>query len=347
MSDSIDFQSLKDWFLESRRELPWRNNPSPYAVWVSEVMLQQTRASVVVPYFERWMEQFPTVDHLAGASLDEVIKLWEGLGYYSRARNLLAGAQYVQKNYGGKIPETAKELAGIKGLGPYTVGAIRSFAFHRKAAAVDGNVLRVIARHFQIEEDIASGKTVNRIRELLEEILPNVEPWVVNEALIELGATICGKTPQCGECPLRRTCKGRIHGVASSLPIKSSKSRTVQLHRAVAVIQCNGRFLVRRGEAGKVMHDLHEFPFFETEKQGISIEALKKRVFQDLALEVTFLNALSNVSHTFTKYRVHLVPAVFEAKEVKEVEGFLWCSLKELNKLAFSSGHRKIFQMLI
>jgi len=174
-----EIQALKRWFLEVQRDFPWREDPSPYRVWVSEVMLQQTRAEVVVPYFERWMARFPTVEVLAEAPLDEVIKLWEGLGYYSRARNLHQGAQQIVRDYGGKLPNSADKLKKIKGIGPYTVGAILSFAFHQKVPAVDGNVLRVMSRYQRIEEDIAKQKTVKMIGQRVAEILPEKEPRIV------------------------------------------------------------------------------------------------------------------------------------------------------------------------
>src|SRR3990167_4180187 len=149
----FDHESLKRWFFINRRILPWRENPSPYEVWVSEVMLQQTRVSVVIPYFNRWMKHFPTISDLAKASIEAIIKVWEGLGYYSRARNLHEGAKYLLQFHAGELPDSPEHLKKVRGLGPYTIGAIRSFAFKQKAAAIDGNVLRVIARYFSIMEE--------------------------------------------------------------------------------------------------------------------------------------------------------------------------------------------------
>ena len=159
---------LKRWFLDQKRDFPWRENPSPYAVWVSEVMLQQTQAAVVISYFERWMQRFPTIQALADAPLEDVIKEWEGLGYYARARNLHAGARYVVENYEGQLPANAEQLYKIKGLGHYTVGAILSFAFQQRKAAVDGNVLRVLARYYGITDDIGKSATVKKCKDLLK-----------------------------------------------------------------------------------------------------------------------------------------------------------------------------------
>jgi A/G-specific adenine glycosylase len=346
MSYLIDFQSLKEWFLREGRDLPWRKNPSPYDVWISEVMLQQTQVLTVIPYFERWMKKFPTIHHLGRASGDEVIKMWEGLGYYSRARSLLEGARYVIENHEGRIPRTEEELKKIKGLGPYTIGAIRSFAFHQKTAAVDGNVLRVITRYLMIRDDIASAKTVQKIRNTLEEQLPDKESWIINEALIELGATVCRKVPLCDKCPLRMRCKSHINGTAKEFPIKTPPPKTKPLYRAVAVICCGNLFLVRRGRQGQIMSDLHEFPYFETPKQGMSSHELTAIIAGELFLKVAFIELLDAIIHTFTRYRAHLFPMKFETKKPVPVRGYQWLSLEELDKLAFSSGHRKIHRMI-
>jgi A/G-specific adenine glycosylase len=181
---TCEVEKLRSWFLSQRRDLPWRENTTPYAVWVSEIMLQQTQVAVVIPYFQRWMDKFPTICSLAAASIEEVIKEWEGLGYYARARNLHAGAQYVVKNHAGELPETEAELRKIKGLGDYTIGAIRSFAFNHKAATVDGNVLRVLARYYGISDDISKMKSVKKFQGLAQSLLPEIEPWIISESLM-------------------------------------------------------------------------------------------------------------------------------------------------------------------
>lgn len=348
MTPTLDHQALIEWFLHEKRDLPWRNNPSPYAVWVSEVMLQQTQVSVVIPYFEKWMKRFPTVGDLAKASEGEVVKLWEGLGYYSRARNLLEGARYVCAYFDGKVPSDPQELAKIKGLGPYTIGAIRSFAFHEKAAAVDGNVLRVVTRYFQITDDISKGKTVKTIQQTVLEVLPDDGHWIVNEALIELGATICTKKPNCSVCPLKRSCRSRMNGKVAEIPFKSVKLQTIQLSRAVTVIyHPDGSLLLRRGAPGKIMHGLHEFPFLEIPESEITLYGLKSYISKEMQLKVIFQKNLDKVSHSFTQYRAQLHPYLFITEEKKAVEGYEWYGPEEIQALAFSSGHRKVLQNLI
>ncbi len=352
MHHFLDTPSLKQWFSREKRELPWRQFPTPYQVWISEVMLQQTQAAVVIPYFEKWMEQFPSIESLAEAALDQVIKAWEGLGYYSRARNLHAGARYIVQHLGGRLPQDPEELSKIKGLGPYTIGAIRSFAFHHKAAAVDANVIRVLCRYFLLEEDIAKPKTVQHIRQIAETILPEEEPWVVAEALIELGATVCTRNPQCRRCPLRASCAALLHGKADKLPYKSRKITIQALFRGVAIVHSAGHLLVKRGVQGSIMSDLHEFPYLEGEQQQIADpaacgELLSRHIEDELGLRVEFDQVLPAEAQAFTRYRVTLQPSLYTCYAMPPVEGCQWLSIAALQQLAFSSGHRRIFQSIV
>lgn len=337
-----DWNLLKEWFIDEKRDLPWRNNPSPYQVWISEVMLQQTQVSVVIPYFDRWMHRFPTIQLLAEASVDEVIKIWEGLGYYSRVRNIHEAAKYVVEVHQGVIPSSKEELSKMKGLGPYTIGAIQSFAFKMKSAAVDGNVVRVLSRYFHIEDDISKGKTIDKMREFLDEQLPDDDPWVVGEALIELGATVCQKKPRCEICPLRKTCKGHMQGVAHQLPVKSAKVKYEKLFRSVGVVCYEDLFLVRRGEKGQIMSDLYEFPYIEGGENELSTYFEKH-----FGISLKYIREYPKVSHSFTRFRVELSPFHYAIKRKVNVEGFEWRSLEELKKMAFSSGHRKILHKIM
>jgi A/G-specific adenine glycosylase len=344
---SFPHKQLKQWFAEVKRDLPWRHAPSPYAVWVSEVMLQQTQVTVVLPYFLRWVEAFPNVEALARAPIDQVIKCWEGLGYYSRARNLHQGAQYVMEHFGGELPSSRAELMQIKGLGPYTVGAILSFAFHQRAAAVDGNVLRVLARYYAIEEDISKPKTVKKIWELAQALLPEQEPWIVSEALIELGATVCMRKPSCSACPIKGHCQALQQGRVDQLPIKTVSLKSEKLYRAVAVIRSGNHFLINRGAQGLVMADLHEFPYFETDKEGIAAAALAQKVEEKWSLKVSPEQPLTEVKHSFTRFSVLLSPVILNAKKQIPVPDYRWVGLDELEELAFSSGHRRILHQLL
>lgn len=346
MTFSFEHQKLKNWFLAEKRDLPWRIDPTPYGVWISEMMLQQTQVAVVIPYFERWMLRFPNIQKLAEASVDDVIKVWEGLGYYSRARYIHQGAIYLLKNHGGELPESEVELSKIKGLGIYTVGAIRSFAFHQKTAAVDGNVIRVIARYFMIEDDIAKTKTLATIRDIANEILPDEEHWINNEALIELGATVCGRKPKCGECPLRGSCRSYAQGVTDKLPYKSTKTTITHLYRTVAIVICGDMILVRKGKKGEIMSDLYEFPYFEATQEGILAQQMEGNLQKQFSFAATWQRSLPEVAHSFTRYRVKLMPMQFSCSTNPCIENYQWLTLSQLKEFAFSSGHRRILQTL-
>ena len=328
--DSV--QQLKHWFLEHQRDLPWRQVRTPYRVWISEVMLQQTQVAVVIPYFERWMQKFPTVDALAKASLEEVIKSWEGLGYYSRARNLHKAAQMVMQNFNGLLPETAEKLEQLSGFGPYTVGAVLSFAFQQKAAAVDGNVVRVLSRFFASNKDSTQRK---HFEALTLALLPDQEPWIVMEALIELGAKICQRRPLCPQCPLIEECQAYRHGSTADFPVKKKRPSTIYLERQVAIIQWQDEILIKQEKEGKVMAGLYEFPY-----------AL---VTEDLPIDLPLrkLKEFPLVKHGFTRYDVTLYPSLYESDEKKILDGFEWRKRQELNRLPFSSGHRRILDIYI
>lgn len=342
----MDSQKLIQWFEAEKRDLPWRQDPTPYAVWVSEVMLQQTQVAVVIPYFEKWMTLFPDIPSLAKAPLDSVIKAWEGLGYYSRARNLHAGAQYVMEHFQGQIPNTPEELGKIKGLGPYTVGAILSFAFHQKAPAVDGNVLRVLARYYMVEEEICRAKVQKELRNLTLSILPDERPWVFSEALIELGAKVCSKNPNCSICPVRAGCLAHRHGRQKELPMRKARASSIPLYREVLLIYANGSILVSKVEQGKVMAGLHEFPYIESTEDGLCRSQLHREVGSLCCCQVEQKATLQEVQHGFTRYRVTLRPFLFQAQQAHDIDGYEWVPLVFLKQLAFSAGHRKLVKQL-
>jgi A/G-specific adenine glycosylase len=335
MPSYFDTEALLAWFNEAKRDLPWREAPSAYAVWISEVMLQQTQASVVVGYFQRWMETFPTLEALSRASLDEVIKVWEGLGYYSRARNLHAAARFFVEHHKGELPRSYKELMQVKGLGRYTVGAILSFAFRQKRAAVDGNSLRVLSRYFAVREDVQKTAALERIWSLAEGILPDERPWEVVEGLIELGALVCKKEPLCSQCPLKSTCSAFRQGLQRELPYKGKRQAITALQRYVFVVMHKGDLLVRKGKAGAVMADLYEFPFGESESESPPFDLNLERIAP-----------LSSQKHHFTRFKVLLYPTLFRAEQKKEINGYLWIPFEQLHRLPFSAGHRKILQNL-
>ncbi len=318
-------KKLKEWFLENKRDLPWREEKTPYRVWISEVMLQQTQVAVVIPYFHRWMKKFPTLEALGRASIEEVIKAWEGLGYYSRARNLHKAAQEILIQHEGEIPSDSERLSALPGFGPYTVGAVLRFAFHQRAPAVDGNVIRVLSRYFASLKDTTQRKHYESLAEM---VLPREESWVVMEALIELGATVCQKKARCLECPLKTDCRAFLEGKADELPVKKKGPETIYLEWQVAIIVCGEEVLVRQEKEAKVMEGLYEFPYGEIE------------------LKLQKIKTLPLVKHGFTRYNVTLYPSIYHAEAKQQVLGCEWKKWSDLESLPFSSGHRRILEIL-
>lgn len=334
--------SLINWFETNQRDLPWRHNKTPYKVWLSEVMLQQTQVTTVIPYYLSWLEEFPTIHDLAKAPLEKVIKLWEGLGYYSRARNLHQAAKWIVAHYKGKLPEDEEKLKQIKGMGPYTVAAILSFAFHKSATPVDGNVKRVLARYFLIEKSLTDTQLKKVITSLHQKILPKDKHWVFNEALIELGALLCRKTkPLCSDCPLQSQCQAYQENKAENIPVKLRSITYESLQRAVLVIQIEGAFLLKKPQQGKIMQDLYEFPYFNFSR-AITENQVYQWIQDNLQLDLTLLAEGPLFKQSFTKYRVRLYPFLFKGIHRKCIEGYEWQTLEKLEEKAFSSGHRKI-----
>ncbi|WP_308638338.1 A/G-specific adenine glycosylase [Paenibacillus silvisoli] len=256
---------LLNWYLANKRDLPWRKNRDPYRVWVSEIMLQQTRVDTVIPYYERFMEKFPTAAALAEAPEPEVLKLWEGLGYYSRARNLQAGAREVLALYSGIVPDDKDKVAALRGVGPYTTGAIMSIAFNRPEPAVDGNVMRVLSRYFCLEDDIAKPATRVGIEKLAASLIPEGSAGDFNQGLMELGALVCTpKSPGCLTCPVMMHCEGRMAGKEHVLPIKTKAKPPRPETRLAALITGSGehagKLLVRQRPESGLLAQMWELP---------------------------------------------------------------------------------------
>jgi A/G-specific adenine glycosylase len=342
----MEIQRLKKWFLKNKRELPWRQNPTPYQVWVSEVMLQQTQVSVVIDYYERWMELFPNIETLAKAPLESVIKTWEGLGYYSRARRLHEAARELIEKDKRELPSDEKSLRKIKGLGPYTSSAILSFAYHQKKAAVDGNVIRVITRHEAIGKDVSKITVVEELTEIVQKLLPEQEPWIVMEALIELGALICKKKPVCGLCPLRLSCSSYESKTQDLYPVKKKGEKITKLYRLVLVIESEGCILLHKEtQKSKLMADLWEFPYFEEEKP-VEKSHFPEHFLNFFSSMPRLKRELSCEKQSFTRYQAYLYPSLWETEERPNIPGYHWVKKSELNIYPFSSGHRKILGSL-
>lgn len=257
--------NLLEWYKVQKRDLPWRRHRNPYYIWISEIMLQQTRVDTVIPYFNRFIERFPTVESLADAPEEDVLKCWEGLGYYSRARNLQHAARQVKELHGGEVPNDRDAVFGLKGVGPYTAGAILSIAFNRPEPAVDGNVMRVLSRYFLLEDDIAKVPTRVKMERLAAELIPEGEASHFNQALMELGALICTpKSPRCLICPVMEHCAARLAGCETSLPVKTKAKPPRPEERLAALVTGSGehagRVLIRQRPQSGLLARMWELP---------------------------------------------------------------------------------------
>ncbi|GIP06155.1 adenine DNA glycosylase [Paenibacillus lautus] len=357
-------QELLDWYEINKRDLPWRRHRDPYYIWVSEIMLQQTRVDTVIPYFHRFIERFPTIQSLADAPEDDVLKCWEGLGYYSRARNLQAAARQVTEQYDGVMPSGKDEVSGLKGIGPYTSGAIRSIAFNIPAAAVDGNVMRVLSRYFLIEEDIMKVKTRTKMEDLVLTLVPDGRASDFTQALMELGALICTpKSPKCLVCPVMEHCSARLEGKEESLPIKTKAKPPRPEYRLTAIVEGTGvhegKILIRKRPAAGLLAGMWELPHVIVPADGSSVPAAMPEEtamvrLRDALLEegvpVQPIGHVMDAEHTFSHIQWNMgvyrckwqdvPPAVLQAAESAAAyetgeENFRWIHVQDMERYAF------------
>lgn len=339
---------LISWFETEQRILPWRKDQDPYKVWVSEIMLQQTRVDTVIPYFNNFIEKFPTIVDLAYAPEDDVLKAWEGLGYYSRARNLQAAVREVHEQYDGKVPNTPDEISKLKGVGPYTTGAILSIAYGVPQPAVDGNVMRVLSRILSIWDDIAKPKTRKIFEEIIHEIISKDNPSFFNQGLMELGAIVCTPTsPSCLLCPVREHCQAFEQGVQQELPVKSKKKppRTVQIAAAVITDE-QGNFLIHKRPNKGLLANLWEFPNVEVDLTiGQEQNQLTSFIEANYDIEVMLDSPFTVIQHVFSHivWNINVYKGVFTG-HISNQDDIKLVSVKEIEEYAFPVSHQKILK---
>jgi A/G-specific adenine glycosylase len=346
---------LLDWFRQNARDLPWRRTRDPYAIWISEIMLQQTQVKTVIPYWQRWMRHLPDVRALARARPDAVLKLWEGLGYYLRARNLQKAALTIVDRHGGRFPEKFDEWVALPGIGRYTAGAICSIAFDQATPILDGNAIRVLTRLFGIAENPRQRETNVRLWKLAQDLVraaarrrrPGQRNCShLNQSLMELGAVICTpRQPKCPLCPVRKHCVAGREKRTDEIPNPGPQPATTERRFAAFVVEKTGCFLVRRRPASVVNAHLWEFPNAELAGSRTEGRQLAEKLFRSRPFA---LKPLHRVRHTITRYRITMdvFRVEFGSGTPRANENGRWCSLPVLRKLPFPSAHRKILKLL-
>jgi A/G-specific adenine glycosylase len=343
--------TLLRWYGANRRDLPWRRTSDPYAIWVSEAMLQQTQVATVRGYYERWMERFPTVLALADSSESDVLHAWQGLGYYSRAKNLLRGAQTVARRHGGKLPETANELRALPGIGPYSAGAIASIAYGERVPLVDGNVVRVLSRLFGLRGDPTRAPLKKRLWQVADELVPAASPGDFNQALMELGATVCSpRAPKCDACPLRTPCEARSTGVVDELPELPRRRASVAVARAAAVVWHDGRVLVVRVPAdSKRWAGFWKFPNVDVAPKESAEDAARRAARAVVSSPVRSAAPLLTVRHSVTHHRITLDVFRCDASPTARARSkseSAWRRPDELDELPMPAPDRRIARHL-
>ena len=344
-------QRLLDWYGRHRRDLPWRRTRDPYAIWVAEIMLQQTRVETVLDYFERFLARFPTLADLSMASLDDVLKAWEGLGYYARARNLHKAARQVMEQDHSKLPETPEALRHLPGIGRYTAAAVASIAFGYDAIALDGNLQRVLCRVFSIDDDPGRPNTQRALEKLAESMMPPGHAGDFNQALMDLGAMICVKTPRCLLCPVSDRCQAYDEGIQNELPIRAT--RTQRPHRDVTagiIWNGDGHFLITQRPLDGMLGGLWEFPGGKRRPGEALPACLHREIHEELAIEIQIGELLCRVEHVFTHFYMTLY--AFECNWLRGSPQRLgctdlqWVTLDHLDTYAFPVADQKIITYL-
>jgi len=336
---------LVRWFQKNGRDLPWRNTTDPYAIWVSEIMLQQTQVNTVIPYYQNFLEAFPTRNHLAKADLSKVLKVWEGLGYYSRARNLHRASQVVLNRFHGIIPDNLNDLLSLPGIGRSTAGAILSFAFQKEAPILDGNAKRVISRLFAVSDNPAKSKTEDLLWKISESLIPKGFSNPFNQALMDLGSMLCTpKTPQCSECPLCDLCRGKISGEPERFPTKTTRKKIPHIEAISAVLLKKGRVvLIQRPPLG-LLGGLWEFPNWRIENKKDLAKGLRGNINRALGSRARVKNPLGSFHQTYSHFKLTL--HVYQCQALNGKQKGKWVPIRNLHLFPMSRIHRRIAEKL-
>jgi len=344
--------NLLQWYRLQRRDLPWRRTSDPYKIWLSEVMLQQTRVDTVIPYYHRFLKSFPTLSSLANAEQQDVLKCWEGLGYYSRGRNFHQAAKHVVANFDGEIPNEYDSFLSLKGVGPYTAAAVLSIAFGKKYAVVDGNVIRVITRYLGIEDDIRSSQVKKMVQDFADTLIPEDHPGDFNQALMELGAIVCKPTvPLCDNCPVSTHCVAYNSAKTDVIPYKSKAKKIPHFDIGVGLIinQKNNILIALRPNEG-MLGGMWEFPGGKNEKKESLEETVYRELKEELGVDVKVYGKFKMIKHIYSHFKISLhaywcsiidgVPQPNSSQEIK------WVTLDKIDQFPFPKANKSLIKDL-
>lgn len=334
--------------------MPWRDCGNPYKIWVSEIMLQQTRVDQATPYFERFIERFPTVGDLAEADQQEVLKVWEGLGYYSRARHMHSASKLVMDEFDGKVPDTWKDINKLKGVGPYTASAVLSIAYQKEHAVVDGNVIRVLSRYLGIEDDVRSTQTKNAIQNYADELISEERPGDFNQALMELGATVCTPSnPDCEDCPIQTNCVAYKKVKTEEIPYKSPTKKRPHHQIGVGIIldEAEGEVLIALRPDEAMLGGMWEFPGGKQEEDEEMEETVIRELKEELGVEVSITKPFMKLDHAYSHFKITMHAYLCELEngdpEPKTSQEIRWISIEELADHPFPKANRKLTEKLM
>ncbi|MEN1970194.1 A/G-specific adenine glycosylase [Lentibacillus sp. N15] len=346
--DNLAFQQdLIHWYQQNKRDLPWRKTQDPYKIWVSEIMLQQTKVDTVIPYFHQFIEKYPTPRALAEADEQDVLKTWEGLGYYSRARNLQSAVREVVASYDGNVPDAPDELGSLKGVGPYTKGAILSIAFGQPAPAVDGNVMRVLARVLYIDDDIAKSSTKKQFEAYVAQLISKEDPSSFNQGIMELGALICTpKAPACLLCPVQQHCRAFAKGREQELPIKSKgKKQKIVPYVALLIKNEQNQYVIEKRAESGLLANLWQFPMVPIDEIGL--EHIENWMFAEYGVRIHLGDEAGTLKHVFSHliWQVNISYATTKQTETAD-DRIRFVNQNELESYPFPVSHQKMLQYI-
>lgn len=346
-------RELLAWYDANGRDLPWRERPDPYGIWISEIMAQQTQIDRVIGYYTRWMQQYPDVITLSRAHEEDVLKSWEGLGYYSRARNILKAANSIVNDNGGVFPEDHSSILSLPGVGDYTAGAISSIAYGLAEPAIDANVLRVFSRLLDISTPVRDVVAKGRIEALVRDLIPENRPGDFNQAIMELGALVCSKRPSCADCPVQTHCVALENGVADKRPVLPQKKKTIKVQMATGVLVHEGKVLIQKRKPDDVWPGLWEFPGGVIEDGETPEQALVREYQEEVELHVTPAEKITVVTYAYTRYKVtmhcylcHNKKSDVPAPVFNEAVDGLFVVPESLSGYAFPAGHRRLIEYM-